>query len=381
MTIHAAGSFVAPHLPERGRGPPRSRQNGTAHANFTPERASMTMNYAISPAGLALIQDCEGFRPDPAPLPDGAFVVGYGHVRVGEAGPSVTEEQAAGLLAIDLAPVEALVNAHVTARITQSQFDALASFALSVGKDAFVQSQVLRRVNNAEHIAAACAMDAWRKAEVNGELEVVDALVRRRAAEKALYLKDCAVQSAPSVFLRAYLDHAAAVLGAPVAFAPAPRVEHAPPQRMKPEAPVRLAEILKSEPATDALLLTQVVPDDGAVDEIITAHAKPAARKVEDDLAFVPRDRRISRQRAGEVGDTLWERLIARLDLSQSFETVGLIALVVFGVGVLLVAGSLVMGEVEDMAQVTMALGLAVPGFLAVGAGGVTLWQDAPKSA
>jgi hypothetical protein len=102
---------------------------------------------------------------------------------------------------------------------------------------------------------------------------------------------------------------------------------------------------------------------------------------VEDDLAFVPRDRRISRQRAGEVGDTLWERLIARLELSQSFETVGLIALVVFGVGVLLVAGSLVMGEVEDMAQVTMAIGLAVPGLLAVGAGGVTLWQGAPKSA
>lgn len=339
------------------------------------------MTYAISAAGLALIQESEGFRPTPVRLPDGHWVVGYGHVRVGEPGEPVNETEAAALLLEDIAQYEAVVNAHVTARLTQSQFDALVSFAMSVGEGAFAKSQVLRRVNNAEHVAAACALDAWRKAEINGALEVVDALVRRRAAEKALYLKDSALEAAPSVFLRAKLDYAASVLGAPVAHAATPAVEKARPAYPKMDAGVRLAEILKSEPATEVLLLTQVVPDDAEGDEIATAHAKPAARQVEAPPLDRIRDRRLAKLRAGEVKETLWERVVERFDMSQSFETVGLIALIVFGVGLLLVAGSLVLGRVEDMLQVVGALMLAVPGLACIGLGGFALARGAPSAA
>ena len=38
-------------------------------------------------------------------------------------------------------------------------------------------------------LEAACAMELWRKADLEGERIVIDALVRRRAAEKALFLK------------------------------------------------------------------------------------------------------------------------------------------------------------------------------------------------
>lgn len=337
------------------------------------------MTYAVSTAGLALIQESEGFRATPTQLPDGNWVVGYGHVRVGEAGEPVTEAEAADLLTIDLAPIERMVNAHVTANITQSQFDALVSFVMSVGAEAFAQSSVLRRVNNAEHIAAACAIDAWRKADIDGALEVVDTLVWRRAAEKALYLSGATRGPAPSVFLRAQLDYAASVLGAPVAYAPAPAVESAKPLAAKPEAGARLAEILKSEPATEALLLTQVVADDVSEDEIVTAHAKPAARKVEipfEPLAM-PRDRRLAKLRAGEVRETLWERLTTRFDVSESFETVGLIALVLFGAGLTLVGGSLVLGGIEDMLQVAGAVALVVPGVAAMAAGGWALMRGA----
>lgn len=343
------------------------------------------MTYAISPAGLALIQESEGFRAAPTQLPDGNWVVGYSHVRVGEAGEPVTEAEAADLLTIDLAAVERMVNAHVTANITQAQFDALVSFAMSVGAEAFAQSSVLRRVNNAEHVAAACAIDAWRKADVDGALEVVDALVWRRAAEKAMYLSGVARTAAPSAFLRAQLDYAASVLGAPVAYTPAPAVESAKPLQAKPEAGARLAEILKSEPATEALLLTQVVADDVAEDEIVTAHAKPTARKV--DIPFeplaMPRDRRLAKLRAGEVQETLWEKLTARFDFSESFETVGLIALVLFGAGLTLVGGSLVIGGVEDMLQVAGAVAFVVPGIAAMAAGGWALLRGvhAPSQA
>lgn len=355
-------------------------QNGAADVKYTPERPKLTMTHAISTAGLALIQESEGFRAAPVRLPDGNWVVGYGHVRVGEPGEAVNENEAASLLLIDIATYEAVVNAHVTARLTQSQFDALVSFAMSVGEEAFAASQVVRRVNNAEHVAAACALDAWRKAEINGALEVVDALVRRRAAEKALYLKDAALAIAPSVFLRAKLDYAASVLGAPVAHAATPAVEDARPAQAKPDVGVRLAEILKSEPATEVLLLTQVVPDDADGDEIVTAHAKPAARQVEEAPLDGIRDRRLAKLRAGEVKETLWERFTDRFDMSQSFETVGLIALVVFGVGLLLVAGSLVFGGVEDMLQVVGAVALAVPGFACIGLGGFALARGAPSA-
>lgn len=343
------------------------------------------MTHAISSEGLALIQDAEGFRSDPAQLPDGAWLVGYGHVRAGDAGAAVSKEEAAALLSADLADIERAVNEAVNVELTQSQFDALVSFAMSIGVESFAQSQVLRRVNNGEHIAAACALDAWRKAEVEGQFEVVDALVCRRAAEKALYLRGVAAQAAPSVFVRAYLDHAASVLGAPVAFTAPPAVETLRPRAVRPDAAVRLVEILKSEPATEALLLTRVVPaeEDVEAGEIVTAHARPAARPAFDFEPPVARDRRIAKLRDSEESESLLDRLSDRFEPSQAFETVGLIALMLFGVGLLLIAGSLVFGPVEDMMQYVIAAGLMLPGVASVAVGGWAFSRgaDAPANA
>ncbi len=241
------------------------------------------MTYAISANGLALIREYEGFRAEPAQLPDGNWVVGHGHVRIGEAGPAVTENEAGDLLALDLAPVERLVNAAVTTALTQSQFDALVSFAFSIGHEQFERSQVARRVNTGDFVSAACAMDAWRKSDVSGELEIVDALVRRRAAEKALFLKDLPHDAAPSVFMRAKLDYAASVLGAPLKYAAAPAVGSIPVVQMKQQDNVVLTEVLQSEPATETLLLTQPIANDvDDADTIHTAHAKPVARTMDD---------------------------------------------------------------------------------------------------
>lgn len=237
------------------------------------------MTNAISAHGLALIQELEGFQAEPKQLPTGGWVIGYSHVRATEPGDAINENEAADILVVDLISYETMVNALVTQPLTQTQFDALVSFAFSVGAEAFGKSQVLRRVNTGDYVSAACAMDAWRKSDVSGELVVVDALVRRRAAEKALFLKELPQVSAPSVFVRPQLDHAASILGAPMAYTPVPEVGSIAPAPAKPEPAERLTEILKSEPATEALLLTQVVADDVSDDgEITTAHAKPVAR-------------------------------------------------------------------------------------------------------
>ncbi len=375
------------------------------------------MTYAVSTAGLALVQEFEGFQSEPTPLADGSWIVGYGHVRAGSPGLSVSQTEAADLLVMDVAPVERVVNVLVTQPLAQSQFDALVSFAFSIGLDAFASSQVLRRVNAGDYVAAACAMDAWRKAEVDGEMEVSPALVRRRAAEKALFMQGVPVTATPSVVRRARLDHAASILGAPVNSntRSASVVQMVTTSTLAPdvgavaiqdsiEAPVfvpavRLTEILKSEPATEALLLTQVAndvdfDDDG---EIVTAHAKPVARTLEEVRAatrrayqeqnaqapkslfslFKPRDeapvspikpdRRLRDMRRRAQA----ERLMSYL----SFEQVGLAALLVFGLGLIALGGSLLVGGEGGMIELAAAAGVAVPGMLAVAMAAYGFWR------
>lgn len=321
------------------------------------------MKYAISTAGLALIQEFEGFRADPAQLPDGNWVVGHGHVRIGQPGAEVSQTEAAGLLALDLAPIERLVNGAVTQPLTQSQFDALVSFAFSVGEAAFRKCQVLRHANSGNFVAAACAMDAWRKSDVAGELEVVGALVRRRAAEKALFLSDLPHDSAPSALMRAKLDHAASILGAPVKLSAAPFVGSAPVAKPKAKAAKRLTEILMSEPATETLLLTQVVPDDFVEEDlIVTGHAKPVSRKVDEIVgADAPTAVRVFE----------WPRF----NLSRSVESVGLIALMVFGLGLIGAGASIVFGGGDDLVGMAGAFALITPGLAASFIAAFGIWR------
>ncbi|MGH6951198.1 MAG: lysozyme, partial [Vitreimonas sp.] len=389
--------------------------SGTTRSEI-PLKGKATMTYAISAEGLALIQHYEGFCAEPAPLPGGAWVVGHGHVRLGEAGPLLGRAEAAQILAFDLAPVERLVNALVPKPLTQSQFDALVSFAFSVGVEAFAGSQVLRRVNSGDFVAAACAMDAWRKADVGGEYEVVEALVRRRAAEKALFLKELPLETAPSALVRAQLDHAASILGAPARYAAAPAVVAAGVARVhffesnvvsllckvepKFEA-ARLTEILKSEPATEAVLLRQAANDleDEGEGEIVTAHAKPVARPLDrvreaarraftvhlvvrrlDWFAFLRSERAqsIGRRLRGMGAACAGTFARVRLPGRASLEHIGLFALLLFGLGLTSVAGSLLFGG-PSLVEILAAIVLAAPGLAATLAAGWGLWR-APRT-
>ncbi|HET9230391.1 MAG TPA: lysozyme [Vitreimonas sp.] len=367
------------------------------------------MTNATSANGLALIQQYEGFCAEPTRLPDGAWVVGYSHVRVGEPGEPVSENEARELLALDVAAYEKLVNARVTQTLNQAQFDALVSFAFSVGAESFEQSQVLRRVNAGDYVAAACAIDAWRKADVDGETVIVDSLVCRRAAEKALFLRDMARDAAPSVYMRAKLDYAAAVLGAPVKYAPAPEVKHAPEPAPQLEAAQRLTEILKSEPGTEALLLTQVVTDEvvEGEGEIVTAHAKPVARSLDSvrdatraafEAAEAKRDQRkwFSFFKSPELSaplengsmDVQVDRRIrtmrAKGDQSRnllpgwapSFQNIGLIALLIFGLALIALGGSLLFDGAGDLVSIGGAAALVTPGLAATLMAALGLWRS-----
>jgi hypothetical protein len=112
-------------------------------------------------------------------------------------------------------PVEAAVNDWVFAPLSPNRFDALVSFAFSIGLKAFRRSNVLRFVNQGALLQAAGAMEMWRRADLEGESVVVDALIRRRAAEKALFLMPVeGWPHSPSPVLKPKLD-ASAFLAVP----------------------------------------------------------------------------------------------------------------------------------------------------------------------
>lgn len=226
-----------------------------------------TQAMAISRTGLNLVKRFEGFRTHGAKLPDGRFVIGYGHVRGALGDGLMTEAEANRILTEDLAAIEGMINALALTPLSQNQFDALTSFAFSIGADAFKRSDVLRYLNAGEPIAAACAMDAWRKSAALGEAQVIDQLVRRRAAEKALFLDDETLAQAPSVFLKPQIDHAQALLSA-AAIAPTPDVT-APPSVTQDSVALddeaeRLSAILELEPASAAMLARSAARQDYA---------------------------------------------------------------------------------------------------------------------
>ena len=239
------------------------------------------MPTTVSAEGLALLKRYEGFRAEALTLADGRALVGHGHVQAVSPAAPLTEAEAETLLKQDLRAIEAAIAARVLAPLTQAQFDALASFVFSIGVDAFAKSDVLRRLNAGEPIAAACAMDAWRKSRVNGELQVLDALVRRRSAERAMFLMLDAPVAAASAYVRAEIDHAASILGASKVAA-MPQLESAP--RNADEETRKLAEILARDPSTAHALQPPPAPEPVEDEPLVLTKVVPATVNTPHDI-------------------------------------------------------------------------------------------------
>ena len=135
----------------------------------------------VSRAGVILIKSFEGFRPAAVRRADGVWVIGYGHTASAREGATVSESDAELLLQYDLIPVVRAVREAVTVPLNGHQFDALASFAFSVGVERFLVSDVLVLVNAGRPQDAAAAILGWHDA---AEAHLPP---RRRTAERALF--------------------------------------------------------------------------------------------------------------------------------------------------------------------------------------------------
>ena len=165
----------------------------------------MSNRYTISDIGLRLIKAYEGYASNGHAMRGDRKLVGYGRV-TRDLSLKLSESEAEALLLEDLSEIENLVNTNVFAAMNQSQFDALCSLAYSIGTEAFLKSDVLHALNRGEIIGAANAFDGWRLGNIDGHIYVVDALVRRRTAEKALFLRPTKTVPAPHEALKAMRD-------------------------------------------------------------------------------------------------------------------------------------------------------------------------------
>ena len=100
-------------------------------------------------------------------------------------GDKCTLEQAKSYFAHDLKSFEKTVNDSVKVPLSQNQFDALVSLTYNIGSTAFKNSTLLKKLNAKDFTGAADQFLRWNK----GGGKVLKGLVRRREAERALFLK------------------------------------------------------------------------------------------------------------------------------------------------------------------------------------------------
>lgn len=149
----------------------------------------MSYPLRLSRSGLEMIKSFEGYRERATRLADGRWTIGHGHVRSAREGVRINLRDAEDLLIYDIQQIEAAISQRILTPLNQNQHDAIVSFVFNISPGQFADSDVLRLLNAGEHTFAANAMEAWRMARIGSKLEVIDALVRRRAIEKALFLE------------------------------------------------------------------------------------------------------------------------------------------------------------------------------------------------
>lgn len=145
-------------------------------------------------AALALLKEFEqgpdgGFAEEPYRCPAGHSTIGWGHIirTFDKFQLPISLAEAENLLRKDLqnyAITPGLLGADVP--LTQSMIDALACFMFNVGMGAFLGSTLREKLQRGDYAGAAAEFQKWNKAAG----KALPGLTRRRAAERALFLRD-----------------------------------------------------------------------------------------------------------------------------------------------------------------------------------------------
>jgi len=149
------------------------------------------MSRVISQNGLDLIKHFEGLYTDAYVCPAGVPTIGYGHTVNVSIGQCITPKQAENILKEDMEKFSSAVEKSITVELNDNQFAALVSFAFNCGIGNLRVSTLRRKLNAGDYDCVPSELSRWVKAldPSTGKKRSLAGLVKRRAAEGALFLK------------------------------------------------------------------------------------------------------------------------------------------------------------------------------------------------
>ena len=127
--------------------------------------------------------------------PAGKWTIGYGSTKGVRSGMKITKAEAEQLLLDDIHEHQKIIYRLVEVPLTQGQFDALVSFVFNLGAGNFKSSTLLKRLNAGRYDECPEQIMRWNKARVDGKLQPLRGLTRRRAAEAAIFSRDARLPS------------------------------------------------------------------------------------------------------------------------------------------------------------------------------------------
>lgn len=155
----------------------------------------------LSKRGADLMKRYEGFSSAPYIDMVGVTTIGYGNTyypdrrKVRMTDKPLTEAEASQLamdiINLDFAPAvnKIFKDEIASGELNQNMFDALVSLAYNIGVSALANSNsVTGNIKKGNYKAAADGFLQWNKGRVNGKLQAINGLTRRRREERELFL-------------------------------------------------------------------------------------------------------------------------------------------------------------------------------------------------
>ena len=163
-----------------------------------PPRRSLAA-ISLSAAALVGIVLHEGYSDRAIiPVPGDVPTIGFGTTTGVKLGDTITPPQALARALVDVQQFEGAIKTCVTVPLTQNEYDAYVSFAYNVGRRAFCQSTLVKKLNLGDFKGACDELLRWRffqgkDCALPENRRLCGGLVKRREAE----YRQCLGEGAP----------------------------------------------------------------------------------------------------------------------------------------------------------------------------------------
>jgi lysozyme len=165
----------------------------TAHLNKPNIHPKSSQSQPVSAKAINFVKEFEGFESEAYIDTDGTPVIGYGFSRIADQpvqiGDRISPRQADAALNKQLKVIQQELNQVIKVELSDRQLSALASLAFNIGVDFVKNSTLIRKLNAGDYNGAANEFLRWDKANIGGDLIQMPGLIRRRQAERELFLE------------------------------------------------------------------------------------------------------------------------------------------------------------------------------------------------